>query len=94
MRAPCTSNAKASPRFRSRCRDGTPTRPSVSQRTQPAPTVIKRVVEEEDVYGEEEEDEGIDWLAILLGAVALFSVLGLIPLWLFVLIQYNPALLR
>jgi len=71
----------------------TPTRPSIPQRTQPAPTVIKRV-EEEDVYGEEEEDEGIDWLAILLGAVALVSVLGLIPLWLFVLIQYNPALLR
>jgi serine/threonine-protein kinase len=72
----------------------TPTRPSVSHRTQPAPTVIKRVVEEEEVYGEEEVDEGIDWLAILLGAVALVSVLGLIPLWLFVLIQYNPALLR
>ncbi|MEK7441046.1 MAG: protein kinase, partial [Chloroflexota bacterium] len=71
----------------------TPTRPSVSHRTQPAPTVIKHI-EEEEVYGEEEEDEGIDWLAIVLGAVALVSVLGLIPLWLFVLIQYNPALLR
>ena len=70
----------------------TPTRPTVSQRTRPAPTVINRV--EEEVYGEEEEDEGVDWLAILLGAVALVSVLGLIPLWLFVLIQYNPALLR
>ena len=72
----------------------TPTRPSVSHRTQPAPTVIKHVAVEEDVYGDEEEEEGIDWLAIVLGAVALVSVLGLIPLWLFVLIQYNPALLR
>jgi serine/threonine-protein kinase len=72
----------------------TPTRPSVSHRTQPAPTVIKHSAVEEDVYGDEEEDEGIDWLAIVLGAVALVSVLGLIPLWLFVLIQYNPALLR
>jgi hypothetical protein len=56
--------------------------------------VIKHVAVEEDVYGDEEEEEGIDWLAIVLGAVALVSVLGLIPLWLFVLIQYNPALLR
>jgi serine/threonine-protein kinase len=49
---------------------------------------------EEQYYGEEEEGEGVDWLAIVLGAVALVAALGLIPLWLFVLLQYNPGLIR
>jgi hypothetical protein len=31
----------------------------------------------------------VDWIAIALGAVALVSVLGLIPLWLLVYLQYN-----
>ena len=79
-----------------------PPTPSPTARTaparpqpRPAPTVIsRRPVVEEDVYGEEEEEAGVDWLALVLGVVALVSVLGLIPLWLFVLLQYNPGLLQ
>lgn len=64
-----------------------PTRPQTRPTPKPMPV-------EEAEYGEDEDDEGIDWLAILLGAVALVAVLGLIPLWVFVLMQYNPGLIR
>jgi serine/threonine protein kinase len=75
-----------------------PTVPSPS-RTKPrprlAPVNAAITMPEEQYYGEDEDDEdGIDWLAIVLGAVALVAVLGLIPLWLFVLVQYNPGLIR
>jgi serine/threonine-protein kinase len=49
---------------------------------------------EEQFYGEEEEEEGMDWMAIALGGIALVAVLGLIPLWLYVLLRYNPGLIR
>ncbi|MBI5291497.1 MAG: serine/threonine protein kinase [Chloroflexi bacterium] len=66
--------------------------PALTQpRSRPAPEPAP----EEAYYGEEEDIEtGFDWLALVLGAVALVAVLGLIPLWLFVLLQYNPGLLR
>ena len=62
----------------------TPTRP------RPGPVAPAVSAPEEQYYGEDEEDEGVDWLALALGAVAFVSVLGLIPLWLLVYLQYNP----
>ena len=41
-------------------------------------------------YAPIDYDQGVDWLAYLLGGVALLAVLGLIPLWLFVYLRYNP----
>ncbi len=73
--APATSTVPAAGRTRPR--------PTSRPAPQPAP--------EEQYYGEDEEEEGLDWTAILLGAVALVAVLGLIPLWLFVLLKYNPG---
>jgi len=67
-----------------------PSRPQPRPRPAPVPAAAP----EEQYYGEDEEEEGADWLAILLGAVALVAVLGLIPLWIFVLLQYNPGLIR
>jgi len=78
-------------------RGATPTGPTVparTRRTRVAPVNPAVTAPEEQYYGEEDEDDGIDWLAIVLGAVALVAVLGLIPLWLFVLLQYNPGLIR
>lgn len=40
-------------------------------------------------YEPAEYDEGVDWLAYLLGGVALLAVLGLIPLWLFVYFRFK-----
>jgi eukaryotic-like serine/threonine-protein kinase len=74
-----------------------PSRTSTKPRPRMAPVnaAVTAAAPEEQYYGEEEEDEdGIDWLAIVLGAVALVAVLGLIPLWLFVMLQYNPGLIR
>jgi serine/threonine-protein kinase len=59
-------------------------------RPKPGPVAPAVSSPEEQYYGEDEEDEGIDWIALALGAVALVSVLGLIPLWLLVYLQYNP----
>lgn len=39
-----------------------------------------------------DEDESLDWLSIFLGAVAILSVLGLIPLWVFVYRAYKGPL--
>jgi serine/threonine-protein kinase len=46
----------------------------------------------EAVYLEEEEPyeaEGVDWMAIFLGAIALLAILGLIPLWVYVYRVYQ-----
>ncbi len=63
-------------------------------RTQPRPAAKPAPLPapEDQYYGEDEDEDGFDWTAILLGAVALVAVLGLIPLWLFVLLKYNPGL--
>ncbi|MBI3242844.1 MAG: serine/threonine protein kinase [Chloroflexi bacterium] len=70
-----------------------PTAPAVG-RTQPRPAAkpAPQPASEEQYYGEDEEEEGLDWTAILLAGVALLALVGLIPLWLFVLLRYNPGL--
>lgn len=67
------------------------TAPSRS-RPRPRPGAVGAAVSspEEQYYGEDEADEGVDWIALALGAVAFISILGLIPLWLLVYLQYNP----
>ena len=66
---------------------------SPQPRPRPAPVAPAVQSSEEQYYGEDDEEEGIDWLAYVLGAVAVLAVGGLIPLWLFVLLQYNPGLI-
>ena len=69
--------------------------PRAPSRPRPEPVRPAAPSPEEQYYGEEEEEEdGFDWIAITLGAIALVAVLGLIPLWLFVLLAYNPNLIR
>jgi eukaryotic-like serine/threonine-protein kinase len=71
-------------------RDTATTAPARTQPRRPAPVAAAVSAPEEQYYGEDEEDEGVDWIALALGAVSLVSVLGLIPLWLLVYLQYNP----
>lgn len=64
-------------------------RPASSEpmRTSPARPAA---IDADDAYLEgEEEETGLDWLAVLLGLVAFVAVLGLVPLWLFVASQYG-----
>lgn len=70
--------------------DPATTAPARTQPRKVAPVAAAVSSPEEQYYGDDEEDEGMDWIAIALGAVALVSVLGLIPLWLLVYLQYNP----
>jgi serine/threonine protein kinase len=79
---PAVSKAAAAPTA------AVPARPRARPRPAPAPVAVSSP--EEQYYGEDEENEGVDWIALALGAVALISVLGLIPLWLLVYFQYNP----
>ena len=69
---------------------GAATVPSRPQ-PRPRPAAMTARSPEEQYYGEEEEDAGIDWLAYVLGAVAALAVLGLIPLWLAVYFAYNSV---
>lgn len=69
--------------------------PRASSRPRPEPVRPTVPSPEEQYYGEDEEEEdGFDWIAITLGAIVLVAVLGLIPLWLFVILAYNPNLIR
>jgi len=59
---------------------------------EPQPAELVTPSEEQVAYYEEEaeweEERGWDWLAVVLGAVALVSVLGLAPLWTLVYNRY------
>jgi serine/threonine protein kinase len=46
--------------------------------------------EESELY---EEADGLDWMAIFLGAIALLAILGLIPLWVYVYRAYQTEVL-
>ncbi len=41
---------------------------------------------------EEDSPEGIDWVSVLLGLLALIAVGGLIPFWMWVYLVYNPPI--
>ena len=64
--------------------------------TPSTPTPVPVQAPEWDVDDEElaEEDIGVDWMSIFLGAIALLLILGLIPLWVFVYqayVQNSPS---
>lgn len=69
-----------------------PAPPTPSQRPEagpvrPAPIRTPPVTDLEE--GEAEEDTEIDWLGIILGALALIAILGLFPLWAIVYRAYT-----
>ena len=39
---------------------------------------------------EDASSEGIDWVTVALGLLALIAVGGLVPFWLWIYIKYNP----
>jgi serine/threonine protein kinase len=73
--------------------------PTFPPATQPAAAELARTTrrsagaaypaEEAELY---KEADGVDWMAIFLGAIALLAILGLIPLWIYVYRAYqNPS---
>jgi uncharacterized membrane protein len=40
----------------------------------------------------EDIDLGIDWVAVLLGLLAMIALGGLIPFWMWIYFVYNPPL--